>query len=268
MITREYDSQLLIVTQPHHAELAGLLAANWGNEGFHLLEPAVPMIIAAREHDNGWREWDNRPTVDPAAGQPWSFATLTYVEHAKLYWRGMLRAANDDPYEGLMVSMHGRGLYNQRYHTDLALKRVPKDRKEKMAVNRVVKDSERLQKNLRRRLVASSDYRRHASDTQIWRNYCLLQVFDRLALHVCWKGQTPYTIHPVPTDYEKGKEHTLNFEPTGDGGFKVSPYPFKERPFEPSVTGFLVPLQKYESDEQFREAYYRAKRIELKFRFM
>ncbi len=267
MITREYDGQLLVVTQPHHAELAGLLAAHWGNGEFEELEPRGPMIIASREHDNGWREWDNKPTIDPVAGQPWSFATLTYVEHAKLYWRGMLRAAEDDPYEGLMVSMHGRGLYNQRYHTDLALKRVPKDQKEKIAVNKVVKDSELLQKRLKRKLLSSSEYRRQATEQQIWRNYCLLQVFDRLALHVCWKGQVPYTIHPVPTDYAKGKEHALNFEPTGDGGYKVSPYPFKERPFEPSVTGFLMPVQRYESDEQFRDAYYKGKRVELKFRF-
>jgi len=267
MITREYDGHLLIVTQPHHAELAGLFAAKWGNDEFQELEPSVSMIIASREHDNGWREWDNRPTIDLATGRPWTFANLTYVEHARLYWRGMLRATADDPYEGLMVSMHGRGLYNQRYSTDLALKRVPRDRYEKVAVSRIVRDSELLQKKLRRKLKASSDYRRQASDLQIWRNYCLLQVFDRLALHVCWKGQIPYTIHPVPADYDKGREETLSIEPTGDGGYKVSPYPFKERPFEPSVTGCLVPLQRYKNDEQFRDAYYSAKRVELKFRF-
>src|SRR2546422_8828615 len=87
MITREYDGQLLVVTQPHHAELAGQLAAHWGNGGFHELEPLLPMIRAANEHDNGWREGDNRPTVDPKTGLPYTFATLSYGGHARIYWR-------------------------------------------------------------------------------------------------------------------------------------------------------------------------------------
>ena len=268
MITRKYDGQLLIVTQPHHAELAGQLAAQWGNDGFQELKPGMAMIRAANEHDNGWREWDNRPTIDPEEGLPWSFATLTYVEHSKLYWRGILLAADEDPYEGLMVSMHGRGLYNQRYGTDLAMKRVAQGPGEKNAVKRFVKANELLQKKLRRRLAASSQYRSQASDRQIWANYFLLQAFDRIALHLCWKGLVPYGVQNVPKDYDKGEEVSLNLEPTGDGAIKLTPYPFMQKPFEASATGCLVPLQKYESDGQFREEYYRGRRIELKFKFM
>jgi hypothetical protein len=267
MITREHDGHLLIVTQPHHAELAGQLAAHWGNDEFQELEPVIAMIRAANEHDNGWREWDNRPTIDPSLGLPYSFATLTYVEHTKLYWQGIILAAEEDPYEGMIVCMHGRGLYNQRYQTDLAMKRVPQGTKEKIAVNKLVRASELLQKKLRRRL-AGSKYRRQASERQIWANYCLLQAFDRISLHVCWKGLVPYSVQHVPTGYGKGEEVTLNLEPMSDGAIRLSPYPFTKRPFEALATGCLVPLQKYETDEQFRENYYKGQRVELKFKFI
>jgi len=266
MITREYDGHLLVVTQPHHAELAGQLAAHWGNEGFHEPEPALPMIRAANEHDNGWREWDNRPKIDPKEGLPYTFATISYVEHAKLYWRGMTLAAGEDPYEGLMVNMHGRGLYNQRYRTDLAMKRVPVGREEKVAVNRLVRESERLQKRLMKRLVADSRYKNLVSDNQVWTNYCLLEAFDRLSLHLCWKGLTPYEVQHVPTSYGKGEETSVNLTPQGDGSVRLSPYPFKQSQLEVSVTGCLVPMKKYETDEEYREAYYRGERVELRFK--
>lgn len=267
MIVRQFDGQLLIVTQPHHAELAGQLAARWGNDGFKEPEPSIPMIRAANEHDNGWREWDNRPTVDTSEGLPWSFATLSYVEHTKLYLRGILLAADEDPYEGLIVCMHGRGLYNQRYRTDLSMKRLPQGRAEKIAVSKFVKASELLQKKLRRRLAASSQYRSQAGDRQIWANYFLLQAFDRIALHLCWKGLIPYAVQNVPKDYTKVEGISLNLDPASDGAIKLTPYPFTQRPFEVSATGCLVPLQKYESDEEFREKYSKGQRIELKFKF-
>ena len=266
MITREYDGQLLVVTQPHHAELAGQLAAHWGNEGFHEPEPLLPMIRAANEHDNGWREWDNRPTIDPKTGLPYTFATLSYVEHAKLYWRGMTLAAEEDPYEGLMVNMHGRGLYNKRHRTDLAMKRVPIGREEKVAVNRLVRESERLRKRLMKRLVADSRYKNLVSDDQVWANYCLLQAFDRISLHLCWKGLIPYGVQHVPTGYRKGEETSVNLTPESDGSVRLSPYPFKQSQFEVSVTGCLVPMKKYETDEEYRESYYRGERVELKFK--
>ncbi len=175
------------------------------------------MIRAANEHDNGWREWDNRPKLDPEEGLPYTFATLTYVEHAKLYWRGMVLAAEEDPYEGLMVNMHGRGLYNQRHGTDLAMKRVPEGREEKAAVNRLVRDSELLRRRLMKRLAADPRYRNLVSDAQVWANYCLLQTFDRVSLHLCWKGLVPQEVQHVPTGYRKGEETSVNLYPEADG---------------------------------------------------
>src|SRR5712691_3655668 len=268
MITREYDGHLLVVTQPHHAELAGQLAAHWGNEGFHEPEPALPMIRAANEHDNGWREWDNRPKIDPKEGLPYTFATISYVEHAKLYWRGMTLAAGEDPYEGLMVNMHGRGLYNQRYGTDLAMKRVPEGREEKAAVNRLVRDSELQRRRLMRRLATDSRYRNLVGEAQVWANYCLLQTFDRVSLHLCWKGLVPQEVQHVPTGYRKGEETSVNLYPEANGSVRLSPYPFEKKPFEVSVSGCLVPMKKYGTDEEFRESYYRGERVELKFKFM
>ena len=267
MISREDKNKLLLVTQPHHAELAAQLAAHWGNNLFSRPEPLEPMILAASEHDNGWREWDNRPRIDTDKGVPYTFATLSYVDHAKLYWRGILRSVEDDPYEGLIVCMHGVGLYKQRYGTDPSMKRVPQDAKEKVAAQKIIREGELLQKKLRKRLAASSAYKRFANDVHIWANYRLLQVFDRLSLHLCWKGVVPYTVSPVPLSYAPLKDVTVTLKPTDGGLIELSPYPFAEDPLNASVRARLLPLRKYKSDEQFREEYYGAEIVELSFKF-
>ncbi len=56
--------QVWLITQPAHAELAGMMAAHWGNEEFarpgnfaasadaERLRREV--VLAVTEHDNGW----------------------------------------------------------------------------------------------------------------------------------------------------------------------------------------------------------------------
>lgn len=267
MISREYHNKLLLVTQPHHAELAAQLAAHWGNDRFSKPEPLEPMILAAGEHDNGWREWDNRPTIDPEKGVPYTFATLSYVDHAKLYWRGILRAVEEDPYEGLMVCMHGVGLYKQRYGTDPSMTRQPRDKEEKLSVAKLISDGELLQKKLRKKLAATSHYRGMIDDARIWANYKLLQVFDRIALHLCWKGVVPYTVSPVPVSYNPSKEVTIMLTPKDDEHIELSPYPFHDNPVNASVRASVLPLRKYRTDLEFRQAYYIAETLDLSFKF-
>jgi hypothetical protein len=264
MITRVDGNDLLIVTQPHHAEMAAQLAADWGNDRFAVPDPMEPMILAAGEHDNGWREWDNRPTLNPAEGLPWTFANLDYVEHTKLYWRGVLRAAEEDPYEGLMVAMHYVGLYTQRYGTDPALKRQPATDAERAAVEQATTQGEQLQRELRKRLGGMPEYHTAASEPRIWANYKLLQTFDRLSLHLCWKGMIPYVLTNVPSGYA-GQEGEIQLQPADGNRMRLTPYAFARDPLHVTVQARRVPLRHYPNDREFREAYHRAARAPVNF---
>src|SRR5205085_313021 len=96
----------------------GLCARHWGNEETPPSTPREPVIAAGTRHDDGWKPWEEEhPTLDPSTGHPWQFYTLTPHEHVPLYRRGIAMAAEHDPTTGLLVSMHGAGLYNDRYGT-------------------------------------------------------------------------------------------------------------------------------------------------------
>src|SRR5215471_19126762 len=86
MIFQQYRGHLLVVRQPDHGVQTGLFASHWGNEETPPFTPREPVIAAGTRHDDGWQAWEEEhPTLDPTTG--------------------------------LLVSMHGAGLYNDRYGT-------------------------------------------------------------------------------------------------------------------------------------------------------
>src|SRR5262245_63540953 len=54
MIIRADGASLLFITQPYHARLAADLLSHW--KGFADHPRRAALLLAAREHDNGWRE--------------------------------------------------------------------------------------------------------------------------------------------------------------------------------------------------------------------
>ena len=59
MIIRRHDDSLLFMTQPDHARLAADLLAHWSADDFAAHPRREALLLAAREHDNGWREVDD-----------------------------------------------------------------------------------------------------------------------------------------------------------------------------------------------------------------
>ena len=73
MLKTIHNNKLFMVTQPDHGQIAGYLAAHWGNEEFNApgyfhnsndhdrLRDEV--VLAVSEHDNGWWEWEAIPEL-------------------------------------------------------------------------------------------------------------------------------------------------------------------------------------------------------------
>ena len=89
MILQRFRGQLLVVRQTDHGTQSGDFARHWGNETTPTFAPRDMVIEAGTQHDNGWKEWEDRPTIDPATGQPSQFLVLTPHEHVPLYRRGI-----------------------------------------------------------------------------------------------------------------------------------------------------------------------------------
>jgi len=116
MIVRDNGDAWQVVLQTDHATLAGAFARAWTERG-----PAHDaVVIAAERHDDGWAVWERSPLVD-AGGAPVGFLDVHVPAHLAFYRAAIAAVTDEDPYAGLLVSMHGAGIYRQRYGTDTAL---------------------------------------------------------------------------------------------------------------------------------------------------
>lgn len=95
-----------MVTQQDHAAFAAELLRLWRGDGLPLQPRRRALLAATREHDNGWRESDAAPLVDPASGRPRDFLTLPRGERHELWERGSARHVAADPEVALLVTEH------------------------------------------------------------------------------------------------------------------------------------------------------------------
>ncbi len=120
MIVFPEDGALRVVTQCDHAHLAAEIASLWRTDGLPENPRRGEILLAVREHDNGWREADSAPRVDPATGRPHDFRTLPAEVRRELWLRGAARLAPKRPdrpewpdrsYAALLIVHHALALH-------------------------------------------------------------------------------------------------------------------------------------------------------------
>jgi hypothetical protein len=177
------------------------------------------------------------------------FLALTPFEHVPLYRAGIERAAQHSPWVGLLVSMHGAGLYNGRYGTVAGLESRHLSDAELALVMEFLADMEALED----RLATAAGHgsfgpERHAcDDPEVRKRYFLFQVWDRLSLQYIWKLADNGVIAPLPGSNER----RLECRNDGRFGLVLDPYPFCQERMTFPVTGVIVPDRAYSSPEDF-----------------
>ena len=110
MIVRQSDAGLYLITQPDHAALARRIMERW--TPLHDAERRASILHAIGEHDNGWREPDDAPTVDPANGRVYDFITIPAAVRQSVWPRGITRLAGD-PWAAALVAHHAITVYDR-----------------------------------------------------------------------------------------------------------------------------------------------------------
>ncbi len=262
MIVRERGESWQLVRQPDHADLSGQLAEAWGGGDFARPRPLSSVVLGAYRHDDGWAVFDRRPAWDTAKRQPLNFLDIPIRAHVAFYSACIEVVAQEDPYAGVLVSMHAVGLYNGRYQTSPGsgpgLVNAPN------AAEEVVRFVEEREAAHTERALAL-----RIPDEERWTNYKLLQIYDRLSLAFClreWESSDaePYTISPVPSDYS-GSDVELTLEPLGPWRVRVTPYPFTASPARFTLVRKLLLRAPFAGNDEFRAAYFgtRAEMVEL-----
>lgn len=249
MIVRDRGDSWQLVLQPDHADLSAQFARAWGNaNGFAAPAPLESVAVASARHDDGWAVWERAPALDREGVAPRNFLDVEVPSHLAFY-RAMIAAVLDqDPYAGLLVSMHGAGIYRGRYGTQPSLKLTFADE-----VRDQVEAFVAEQEELHVRLVAQLG----VSEEERWTNYRFLQVYDRLSLYFCLRdveAGEPDVLEPVPRDYE-GAEAALALEPAGPWSVRVDPYPFAESPATFRLVRRMLPKAGERDGQSFRREF-------------
>jgi Protein of unknown function (DUF3891) len=194
VIVRDLGDRWQVVMQTDHADLSAAFARAWATA----LKPSL--VVATERHDDGWAVWEQSPRID-ADGKPVGFLEVDVRSHLAFYRAGIAAIAEEDVDAGLLVSMHGAGIYRQRYGLDTALGLARADE---------VKDDVEA-------FVAEQEEKFGGEPGERWDDYELLQLFDRLSLYFCMR------------DLEGGEQAELQgymLAPVGPWHVRLSPYPF------------------------------------------
>jgi hypothetical protein len=264
MIVQPRGSELLLIRQTDHAAVSGELAEHWGNAEFAPLEPRDSVVRAAAHHDDGWRAWEAAPRVGPRTQRPYQFTDLPLAEHAAFYLTGVDGVAAEDAYAGLLVCLHLSGLYQRRFGIDPGIQVKPLSAEDDQIRSEVIEQLATRQQALRQRLAATAVPARLLEEGQVWANYKLLQLFDRLSLYFCTRPPRPMTLQPAPVDAH-GRDTELTLEPLGGTAVRLTPWPFDVASLPVRVRASVVPDRPYRDDADFRAAFAAAPPVELQF---
>lgn len=245
MIVRDTGNGWQIVMQTHHADLSGQLCRAWGSNGLVAPRPEGPLAVVSVRHDDGWAVWERAPSLDPETDAPRDFLNVQVLLHLDFYRACISAITDEDPYAGLLASMHGAGIYRERYGAQPGLElRFQEDVQAR--VDAFVAEQEA---SFPGRITALG-----ISDKERWVNYKFLQAFDRLSLYFCMKdldvGEAG-ELAPIPVDYD-GNEVTVQMEPRGSWHVRLDPYPFAESPATFTLERRVLPKTSWESDAEFR----------------
>jgi hypothetical protein len=223
MIVRETNSDFFLITQPDHAQLAEEIVKAVKSETALKGEAREAILLATREHDNGWTEVDAFPTIEPDSGRPCDFMHGPAAVKHELWLRGVTRTAMKDPHAGALIAEHAITVYGYRQH-DADWDRF-------FEALRAIRDDllQRIGRHVGTRL---ADFAHE---------YRCVRLGDSLSLHFCHAWTTPQT--------------TLGYTATIDGpDLVISPDPFDGATIPLRVIGRRIAARSYASDADLRAA--------------
>jgi hypothetical protein len=232
MLRMESETGWWLITHPDHARLAGEFAAAWGNVQFRKPEPRERVLKGIACHDDGWAVRDARPSITrqgkPSAfsielvGKYSAFEEIDIADYLAVRDRAVCIIAEQDPYAGLLISMHTYNLLTA--HADRSTI-AP----EGLALLDAFLERQRTyQGELRAQIQADPSLTPlEKSQQTILEHFRLLQACDNLSLLTCVAFMSPaHLLHPLPLN--NGDNSEVLVSPVGPRQFRLAPWPFPE----------------------------------------
>ena len=106
MIVRRESDSLVLITQADHAALSEIIMSAWRGGNLQVHPRRQIVLVANREHDNGWHEFDRSPTIDTETGHPHYFTKAPDEIKQRAWPCGVARLETSDPEAAALVAQH------------------------------------------------------------------------------------------------------------------------------------------------------------------
>ncbi len=259
MLRMESETGYWLIRHPDHARLAGSFAAAWGNERFRKPEPRARVLRGISTHDDGWAARDAKPSMTrqgkPSAfsielvGKYSAFEEIDIADYLAVRDRAVRMIAADDPYAGLLISMHTYNLLTERADRSTIAR-------EGLAVLDAFLDRQRgyqreLLKAIENDATLSAEMK---SEQTILEHFRLLQACDNLSLLTCvaFSGEASL-LHPLPLN--DGTATAVDVKPVGLRHFRLSPWPFAEARLRFNFAARHVKGKSFDSPEELQREF-------------
>lgn len=219
MILRQESDSLLFITQPDHARLAADSIAHWQADGFAAHPRREVILVAAREHDNGWIEEDDTTYLGDD-GQPLDFVHAPADVRQRLWPRAVERVGRESPYAAALIALHAMTVHSS------------------MRTNSGWSGFFQTMDSLRRHMIERVG---GAAPETLEADYKFVHAADRLSLALCTGWSQPLE--------SAGRRIIL----TGNT-VEVSPDPFEGHRIPMRVPARRLPLANYASSAELRAA--------------
>ena len=214
MIVVDEGELLRIITQPDHARFAAELLSLWRTDGLPDHPHREQLLFAVKEHDNGWRESDAAPWIDPNTQRPYDFTSFPDSGRLEIWQRGMLRFADRQPYAALLIAEHAEFIHqplsDDWQNLFRQIEPLRREWLDRAAVDRaeILVDYRYLQ------LADALSLAYCARQTGLWKGHSVTALVEGSVLHLepfPLAGTTTFQIpiraipnRPYPTDYQVG----------------------------------------------------------------
>ncbi|HXG30504.1 MAG TPA: DUF3891 family protein [Thermodesulfobacteriota bacterium] len=239
MIRREVEEGWILINQYDHARLSGEIMRYWGNEEFAMPDPYDEVLLAIGEHDNGWREWDSLPKVNPLSRFPMNFLEMDSLDQAEIWKRCFKRHSLEHPYASALIALHF-GKLNE--------KSLSRDSNNTIAMASHMEIIDFVSNTLEI-AIQNLDVNSLPEDVRV--NLRFVQIGDVISLALC-HGWPSIEIKDVPVEYS-GRSVTLDLRSKGGNDYVVTPYPFAEPLIRLRVNGRRLCQKEFSRDDELRE---------------
>jgi hypothetical protein len=251
-----------LISHPDHARLAGAFARAWGNALFRKPEPRARVLKGIACHDDGWAARDAHPSIT-RQGKPSAFSTelvgkysafeeIDLAEYLAVRERAVRIIAEDDPYAGLLISMHTYNLLTA--HADRSTI-APEGLK---LLDEFLEKQRAYQAGLRAAIAADGSLTNvEKLEQTILEHFRLLQACDNLSLLTCVAFAAPADLlHPLPLN--DGGAAEVKVTSIAPRHFRLSPWPFEESELTIQFPARHVDGKTFDSSQNLEAAFLKA----------